>query len=274
MPNLGYTRGESIKKIQNILVDGRAMFLSYDHGMEHGPKDFSLQSVDPHFALNMALEGGYSGIILHAGVASKYYTGHYTEVPLIVKLNGKTNITSINPMAKQVCTVERALKIGASAVGYTIYDGSPNEPEMFQEFSRIVDTAHDYGLPVIVWMYPRGPNVSDELNDDLLAYSARIALELGADIVKLKYNHNQEAFKWIVKCAGRCKTVVSEPNVVDDVHLINTVYHAMRTGVTGFAFSRNLWNHPRPFSLSKALHDIIFKNKNPEQVKSYLNEGL
>jgi len=143
--------------IQKLLHKDKALFLAYDQGLEHGPTDFNAKNVDPDYIMNLAFEGKYSAVATGIGVAEKYYEGMYRDVPLIVKLNGKTNLAKINPISRQVCSVERAIKVGASAVGFTNYDGSPNEPTMFHEFGKIVEQAHDYGLPVVVWMYPPRP---------------------------------------------------------------------------------------------------------------------
>ena len=162
--------------VGKLMTSKRSLILTYDQGMEHGPSAFDLNTVDPNKILDIALDGNYNGIVLHHGIAEKYYGAYYTHVPLIVKLNGKSSLARINPISRMVCSVEHAAKLGAAAVGYTIYDGSPAEPEMFSEFQRIVESAHDYGMPVIAWMYPRGPDVPDESKTDILAYSARLAL--------------------------------------------------------------------------------------------------
>ena len=250
--------------IKKLLTNGRAMILAYDHGMEHGPMDFNRGSVNPINVLDIALEGEYDGIVLHHGVAEKYHHGSYRDVPLIVKLNGKTNIPHMNPISRQICTVERAMKLGAVAVGYTIYDGSPAETEMFQEFGKIVDKAHDLGLPVIAWMSPKGPEVHDETSTDLLAYSARLGLELGADFVNLKYNKDEQGFQWVIKSAGRCRVLVSGGTRIDDRSILQAASTAMKSGATGIILGRNIWQHPKPFSITKALRNIIFHKMSPE----------
>lgn len=253
-----------------LLHKGRALFLAYDQGLEHGPCDFNAKNVDPEYILNIALEGGYTGIILQPGVAEKYWKGAYRDVPLIVKLNGKTSLAKIDPISRATCSVERAIKLGASAVGYTIYDGSPNEPEIFQEFGRIVETAHDYGIPVIAWMYPRGPFIKDDLNDELLAYSARIGLELGADMVKVKFNGNVDNFKWMVRSAGRCGILVAGGAKKNPQEFLADASHTMHAGALGMAVGRNIWQSDRPFSLSKALRSIVIDRKNPMEAAKFL----
>jgi fructose-bisphosphate aldolase, class I len=265
----GVPRGERliVPRMQRLLRNGKAMFLAYDHGLEHGPLDFNLRTVNPQYILDIALEGGYTGVILQSGVAQKYYHGVYKSVPLIVKLNGKTDLPKMDPISRQICSVERAVKLGAEAVGYTIYDGSRMEPEIFREFGRIVEEAHDYGIPVIAWMYPRGVDIGDEKSNEILAYSARIGLELGADMVKLKYNGDVNNFKWVVKCAGRTKIVMSGGDKREPLDFFKEAYDvAVEADCAGVAVGRNVWQDDRPFSLSKALEQVIFFKKKPEEV--------
>ncbi|MFH1506064.1 MAG: fructose-bisphosphate aldolase, partial [archaeon] len=234
--------------MHKILHNEKALILACDHGLEHGPKGFNEKNIDSNYILDIALEGKFNGVLLHHGIAEKYYGAHYKDVPLILKLNGKTNIPHIDPISRQICTVERAIKLGAAAVAYTIYDGAPQESVMFQEFGKIVERAHDYGLPVVALMYPRGPFVKEELSTDILAYSARIGLELGADIIKMKYPVDMEGFKWVVKCAGRTKVVVAGMEQISEEDLLHKVYNILQTGVTGLAIGRNVWKNERPFS--------------------------
>jgi class I fructose-bisphosphate aldolase len=255
--------------ISKLLRNGKALILAYDQGMEHGPTDFNARNVDPEFFLNLALEGKYSAIALLPGVAEKYYQGAYREVPLILKLNAKTSLAKINPVSRQICSVERAVKLGASAVGYTIYDGSPNEPEMLQEFGKIVEQAHDYGLPVVAWMYPRGPEIK-ELDNNVLAYSARIGLELGADIIKMKFNGDVENLKWIVRCAGRTKVVISGGERTDPLTFLNEAGKVMGAGCLGMAVGRNIWQADKPYSVTKALQAVVYDGKSSLEAAQFL----
>jgi class I fructose-bisphosphate aldolase len=244
-----------------ILKNGRSLLLAYDQGLEHGPKDLNSMTVDPKYVFDIALEGVYDGIIVQAGIAEKYYHSYYKDVPLIIKLNGKSAfLDSPIVISRQICSVERAVKLGASAVGYTIYDGSPLEPEMFAEFGKIVEQAHDYGIPVIGWMYPRGPNIKNELDTDTLAYAARVGLELGADFLKLKYNNNLEGFKWIVKCAGRARVLVAGGSKVDEHTFLRMTDEILKSGAVGIAVGRNIWQHDKPYALTKAIRKMIHED--------------
>jgi len=244
--------------------------LACDQGLEHGPNDFNLKNVDPTHILDIALEGQYNAIIFQSGVAEKYYHEAYKEIPLVVKLNGKTSIPHITPISRQICSVDRAIKLGASAVGYTIYPGSDREPEMFAEFGKIVERAHDYGVPVIGWMYPRGQSIRNDLATDILAYSARIGLELGADFVKLKYNNDMEGYKWVVKNSGRARILTAGGDKTDSRTFLTEAEAIMKTGASGMAVGRNIWQSVKPFAMSHALREIVLHNKKAADVVDFL----
>ncbi|RME30693.1 fructose-bisphosphate aldolase [Candidatus Woesearchaeota archaeon] len=258
-------------KFGRLIRMNKACFLACDQGLEHGPSDFNERNIDPEYIMNIAVEGGFSGIIVGHGIAEKYYRGAYKAVPLIVKLNGKTRLQRGDPLSRQLCSVDRAVKLGAAAVGYTIYPGSAHAQEMFAEFGRIVEQAHDHGIPVVLWVYPRGEGI-DELDNKVLAYGARIGLELGADILKVKYNGDLENFKWMLKCAGRAKVVVSGGTKTEPAAFLKEVHDIVHVaGGTGVAVGRNIWQDQRPFSLAKALEQVVFHGKAPEDVMHLLH---
>lgn len=255
--------------LKKFFKNDRALILAYDHGLEHGPTDFDDRSVDPSYVLDIALEAGYTGIVLHNGIVEKYYKTYFRDIPLILKLNAHTRIGYKPLISTTVCTVERAIKLGADAVGYTIYVGSHEEPEMLKEFSEIVEKAHDYGIPVVAWAYPRGSGVN-ELDTNTIAYAVRIAMELGADMIKTYYNGSPEALKWIIKNAGRAKLVIAGGEKVQDLQFLKITEEVLNAGADGIAVGRNVFQSKRPFTLSKALSKIVFHNATAEEAARIL----
>jgi len=257
-------------RIERLMTDEKALFLAYDQGLEHGPIDFNANNIDPNFFLYIAINGKYNGIMAQKGIAEKYYENYHKKVPLVLKLNGKTNIYRGFPIAKQLCSVKKAVELGADAIGYTVYVGSPLEPEIFQEFGKIQEEAHDYGLPVIAWMYPRGRYVVNETSTSILSYAARVGLELGADILKMKYNDNLEEFRWIVRCAGDAKIIVAGGPKLGDKSFLQKVKDVMQTGAVGMAVGRQVWQHESPMKMTAAIKKIVFDNADVEDAKALL----
>jgi class I fructose-bisphosphate aldolase len=253
--------------INKILRDGKCLLLAYDQGFEHGPTDFNDDNVDPQYILDIAAQTQvYTGLVFQEGVAEKYYpiggVDKKNYPPLILKLNGKTAFhKGEEPVSLQLTSVDQAIKLGAVGVGYTIYVGSEHEEEMLVEFRRICDEAHAKDLIVIVWMYPRGKHVEgQETSKDVVAYAARLALELGADFAKLPYTGDPESFAWVIKSAGKTKVLVQGGSKKEEVELLKEVQEIMSVGSTGLAIGRNIWQDANPIALTKKISAIIFNS--------------
>jgi class I fructose-bisphosphate aldolase len=247
-------------KLNKILKKGKALFLAYDQGLEHGPTDFNDKNVDPNYIIEIAKKGGYTGVVFQKGIARKYNKEiRKSKVPLIVKLNGKTNLFKGEPIARQLCTVKEAVKLGADAVGYTIYIGSDYEDEMMQEFTKIQREAHAKGLPVIAWIYPRGRSIKGKKEKELMAYSARTGLEIGADIIKIKYDGKIADLKWAVKSAGKTKIVIAGGVKKGETQLLKQTKEIISAGAIGLAIGRNIWQNKKPLEITKKIKQIIFK---------------
>ena len=236
--------------------------LAYDQGLEHGPTDFNQQNCDPSFIMKLAEEGGFNGIIFQKGIAEKYYNG---KVPLILKVNGKTQLPKGEPIARQICSVERAAELGAKAVGYTIYLGSEHESLMLNEFGRIQEEAHSHKMAAIAWIYPRGAAIQNDIASNIVSYAARAGLEIGADAVKIKYTGDVESFKWAVKCAGKTKVFMSGgPKAHSEIEFLKQVRGAIDAGAVGLAVGRNVWQSSDPIKMARALRRLIIENQSVE----------
>lgn len=274
LPHISSAKRKHLSRFmfEHGVKNGKMLFLPIDHGIEHGPSDFlkNPPAVDPEFQLNLALEGDYSGIVFHVGLAEQYWQKkpYKDKVPLVLKVNGKTNIPSDEEALSTLTgTVADAVKLGADAVGYTFYVGSPRQDEDFVQFLQIRREAEEAGLPIIMWAYPRGKFVEQKGGRDCLAmvaYAARIANELGADIAKVNApkppkqgeydekgklkDYNQlldlsleEQMAWVVRCAGSTGVLVSGGSKLGDEDLLNKVEMAIKAGVDGLIFGRNMW---------------------------------
>ncbi|HKT37172.1 MAG TPA: fructose-bisphosphate aldolase [Ktedonobacterales bacterium] len=265
-------------------ANGTLLLLPIDQGLEHGPRDFfpNPPSKDPEFQLRLAKEGNFSGIVYQIGIAEKYMSKYAGAVPLVLKLNGKTEIPSDKaPISPCIATVEDAVRLGADAVGYTLYVGSTLQAEDFVQFRKVREDADRYGMPIIVWAYPRGEAIDAKGGRDSLYavdYAARVACELGADIVKVNvpkafsekdaaapkpYNTMQpsreEAVRMVVESAGRTLLLFSGGEMQGEGDVISKARVAMENGATGLIFGRNIWQRPfdEALKLSQEISDMM-----------------
>lgn len=143
-------------------------------------------------------------------------------------------------------------------MGYTIYIGSAHEAEMIEDFEEIERKAHLEGLPVIVWIYPRGKSVKNDVSREMISYAARVGLEIGADIVKLKYGGKPDDLRWAVKSAGRTKVVVAGGAKKTEKEFLKQVKDIINAGAVGLAIGRNVWQASDPLDITKKIKKILW----------------
>jgi class I fructose-bisphosphate aldolase len=264
-------------------ANGTLMLLPIDQGLEHGPIDFfdNPDALDTDWVLRLAVEGNFSGIAYHIGLAEKYHQQYAGRVPLILKINGKTNIPpDDNSFSPLTSSVEDAVRLGASAVGYTLYVGSPSQDRDLQQADDVRRACEKYGMPLIVWSYPRGSAVKAKGGQDSLYavdYAARVACEIGADIVKLNEPNADEAapaapkpyntltmsqlegLQKVVKSAGRTLVLVSGGSKLSDEDTIAKARLAMEAGCVGLIFGRNMWQRRWDDAnlMASRIHDVM-----------------
>ncbi|OLZ10605.1 class I fructose-bisphosphate aldolase [Sulfobacillus thermosulfidooxidans] len=264
-------------------ANGTLMILPIDQGLEHGPRDFldAPESQDPAFQFRIALDGHFSAIACQIGLAEKYYADYAGQVPLILKLNGKTEIPSDDePISPLNASVEDAVRLGADAVGYTLYVGSPRQDEDFEQFRRVREDADRYGLPVVVWSYPRGAAIEQKGGRDsiyAIDYAARVAQELGADVIKLnvpkidpaRLAHAPKAYQreWtlesavqqIIRSAGRSLVIFAGGEKGSQESALEKARLCMECGATGLIFGRNVWqqSYHDAMTLSEQIHQLL-----------------
>ena len=245
--------------LSKITKNNKAFFLAYDQGLEHGPSDFNDENADPEYIVKLADSGYFSGVIFQKGIAEKYYDTTKHTCPLIVKLNGKTTLQSGEPYAPRLCSVEEALDLGASAVGYTIYPGSTFQETMMNDFSFVEETARKHNIPVILWMYPRGKKVEGkETSKEVSIYAARIGLELGADLLKMHYPDDESVFAEMVHVAGKAGILISGGARESDEALYSLAKKTIEQKAAGWAVGRNIWQSENALERAEKLSEIIF----------------
>jgi class I fructose-bisphosphate aldolase len=258
-------------------ANGTLMILPIDQGLEHGPVDFfsNPDSIDTDWIYRLAVEGGFSAIALHVGLAERYHQKYAGRVPLILKVNGKTNVPPDNEaLSPLTSSVEDAVRLGADAVGYTLYVGSPAQDADILQCNEVRRDCERYGMPLIIWSYPRGSAIKSKGGQDSLYavdYAARVALEVGADVIKLnqpKYSEataaqqpkpydtlkesEVEALSRVVRSAGRALVLVSGGSKLGDEDTVRKAHTAMQSGCVGLIFGRNMWQRKWDEALSMA----------------------
>jgi class I fructose-bisphosphate aldolase len=172
---------------------GKLLILPVDQGVEHGPaRSFAPNppAYDPHYHWQLAIEAGLSAFAAPLGFIEGGAGTYAGQVPTILKVNGANSLSRQKEAADQAVTasVKDALRLGCSAIGFTIYPGSDAAYSQMRDIAEMACEAKAHGLAVVIWSYPRGGNLSREGETaiDIVAYAAQLAAQLGAHIIKVK----------------------------------------------------------------------------------------
>jgi len=171
---------------------GKFVILPVDQGFEHGPvRSFqpNPDGYDPDYHYNLAIDAGCNAYAAPLGALEATAGKFAGEIPLILKLNNSdTMAKSSDPISAITGSVEDALRLGCTAIGFTIYPGSAERNHMYEEIREMILEAKSVGIPTVLWAYPRGSGLSKqgETAVDIIAYAAHVAAQLGAHIIKVK----------------------------------------------------------------------------------------
>ncbi len=194
-----FTSGELARVRAMCRANGTSIILPYDQFIEHDCRHLEAKSDagNPHYIMQLADEGGYNAVAVHYGVAMRAWTRLDGKVPLVVKLNGKTSIPSdAQALSTHTSWVEDAVRIGAVGVGYTLYYGSPRQDVDIEQLAAVRRECERYGMPLIVWAYPRGEAVNAKGGRDtsyMVESATRMAVEMGATVVKANVPKDADA---------------------------------------------------------------------------------
>lgn len=260
-------------RLRRILPDGKAVIFAFDHGVEHGPSDFPPEHVDPRAILTRVVEGGVDAIMMLPGIARVTHDVWGGRAALIIKVTSKT---SLRPKDAQLLQsvfgyVEDAVALGADGVAATVYWGSPYEDEMLSQWFAIRSAAESYGLPCLQLAYPRGPTIKNRYDVEIVRYGARAAAESGADLIKTYYTGSRESFAEVVKAAAGVPVLMSGgPRAPTPLDFLKQVKAVMDAGGRGVVVGRNVFQHPNPRGMVRAIAAVVHGGREPEEALRYL----
>ena len=261
--------------LANILMSGKLagtgklVILPVDQGFEHGPaRSFAKNSLgyDPHYHFKLAINAGLSAFAAPIGMLEAGADTFAGQIPLIMKVNSSNSLSREKGAPTQAITgsVSEAIRLGCSAVGFTIYPGSDAALDMITEIQEIALEAKDAGLAVVVWSYPRGGDISKEGETaiDIVAYAAHIAALVGAHIIKVKPPTS------FIELSEAKKVYMSENISIDTLtdrikHVVQSCFNGRRLVVFSGGNSRNndsLLKEVKELYLGGASGSIIGRN--------------
>ncbi len=247
----------------------RAIVVPLDHGVSIGPID---GLVDIRHTVEQVARGGADAVLMHKGLVR---CGHRTagpDVGLIVHLSASTEC-SPTPNTKALCaTVEDAIKHGADGISVHVNLGDENERDMLRDLGRVATTATDWGIPLLAMMYARGPAIQNPYDSRVIAHCARVAVELGADVVKVPYTGQVDSFARVVESCCVPVVIAGGPKLDSTHALMQMVHDSLQAGGAGLSVGRNIFQHEHPRALVAALRCLVHENGTVEEAATLLKD--
>jgi fructose-bisphosphate aldolase, class I len=252
MPSAGPGKTRRTKRIIDP-ADGRSMILPLDGvlvvGCLPGAEDLApLVDTDA--------PSGPDAVMVRYGEARRLGPLLAPDVGLIVRLSGAGE-DGPDPTFEQVMhSVKGAAAIGADAVCATLKLGSPREHEMMREIGRLAEECDRQGIVLLCEAFAIDADGNGQIAGERPARAARVAQELGADLVKIANPGDQEE---MLSIASWCQVpiVVAGGDVVTTTQLVDAVTAALGGGAAGVAIGRNVISHPEPPRIAAVLADLV-----------------
>jgi predicted phospho-2-dehydro-3-deoxyheptonate aldolase len=237
--------------------NGRTLIVPMDHGVTVGPIS---GLVDMKDTIGNVVDGGANAIVIHKGIVRAGHRGRGHDVGLIVHLSASTSL-SPDPNSKVlVCTVEEAIKLGADGVSIHVNIGADDEKEMLKDFGEISKQCQAWGMPLLAMMYTRGKKIKKESDVAVVKHAARVAAELGADLVKVNYTGDVDSFRSVVEGCGVPVLIAGGEKAKSDIDVLKNIKNAILAGGGGVSIGRNVFQHEYPSRMIKAIKAIIHED--------------
>jgi fructose-bisphosphate aldolase / 2-amino-3,7-dideoxy-D-threo-hept-6-ulosonate synthase len=247
----------------------RTFIVAMDHGSADGP----LKGIEsPAETITKLIKGGADALLTTTGVVRSNHSLMAGDISFIMRISGSGTPIGPEGLQHHVSTitrsVESAIKMGADAVAVTAFIGCPGESAMLQNLNIVAENCEDWGMPLLAEMIPVTENPYSE---ESVSMAARVGAELGADIIKTYYTGTPETFREVVKKCYVPVVILGGPKTSDEMKMLESIDGALKAGGRGVAFGRNVWQHPDPMSITRAICSIIHKGATVEEASRALH---
>jgi len=245
---------------------GKTIIIPMDHGVTSGPMH---GLIDPGRTIDLVAEGGANAVIGHIGLALHGHRQHGRDVGLILHLSASTSMGPDPNEKVLINTVTNALKMGADGVSMHINIGADSEARMLADLGRIAVECIEWGMPLLAMMYPRGKKIANEHDVTSVSLAARVAAELGADIVKTVYTGDPDSFREVTRGCP-VPVVVAGGSKTDERATLELIEGAMQGGAAGISIGRNAFQHPAPNRFVRAAALIVHEGRTVDEALELL----
>jgi fructose-bisphosphate aldolase, class I len=222
-----------------------------DHGVTVGPIE-GLENISK--TVNFITRGKADAVVLQKGLVPQVSTLLGSgQCELIVHLSASSTLAPEPNRKVLVSTVEQAIGLGATAVSIHVNLGSPAEADMLRDFGKISDDCLKWGIPLLAMMYVRDGSKASEFDPAKIKHAARIAQELGADIIKVNFTGSIESFFEVTQAVKVPVVIAGGPKAASTLELLFMIHDALQAGAKGISIGRNIFQYSNPEKLLKTI---------------------
>jgi predicted phospho-2-dehydro-3-deoxyheptonate aldolase len=233
----------------------RLLIVPMDHGVTMGAVE---GLADMRRTVQAVSAGGADAIVVHQGIARRIgpeLKGGGCE--LIVHLSGSTALAPTPNRKELVASPAQAIRLGATAVSVHVNLGDPTEPKMLRDLGRVAEECQAWGLPLLAMMYVRDGSRESEYDPRKVAHAARVAEELGADLVKVAYTGSAESFARVTSAVRLPVIIAGGPKAGSRRELLLMIRDAVRAEARGVALGRNIFEDSDPAGLTALIRRVL-----------------
>ncbi len=255
-------------RLNRIMKDGKMICIPMDHGISNGP----IRGLeDPRSLIYECEHAGLTCVLVNKGIIKAM--PRPIGIGLIAHMSGSTSL-SPSPNEKVLMGgVRESIRLGADAVSVHVNVGAKEEPGMLHDLGLVSDECTTWSIPLVAMMYPRGENIKNPHDVEVVAHAARIGAEAGADVVKAVYTGDIESFRKVTKACPVPVVIAGGPKANTDYEILEMCESAMKAGAKGVTFGRNIFQHENPSSIVKALHRVIIDGVSHEDAFEVLRHA-
>lgn len=253
-------------RLARILNEGKMLCIPMDHGISNGPIK-GLEDI--HSVIYECSSAGLTCVLVNKGIIKSM--PRPPNIGIIAHFSASTSIGPAPNRKMLMGSVEEAIRLGADAVSLHINIGSKEEPEMLQKLGMISDKCDEWSVPLVAMMYPRGENIKNPHDPEIVAHAARVGAEAGADVVKTVYTGDPASFRRVVRGCPVPIVIAGGPKANTDREILEMCEGAMMAGAKGVTFGRNIFQHKNPPTIVRALYKIIIEKRNVREAMKELD---
>lgn len=250
--------GKKIRMRRIFDPSGFMLTVPMDHGITLGPVK-GLNTINK--TVKSVFDGGAGSVIVQKGMVRTIYDQIPPGKSFIVHVSGSTSLSPTPNLKVLTGSVNSALKLGADAISCHVNIGSEFDSRMLSDFNFLVEDAADYNLPVLAMMYARNSQGQDNLDVGSLAHIARIAEEIGSDIVKINSTDNGEGFDEVTQGISIPIIVAGGSIATDFNQFLATIKNCILNGASGVSIGRNVFQSDDPKLAMKKIYDTVLSLK-------------